>query len=144
MFPLSLLVSLACTNGAGDSDSAVELPTLRFLAPDEGAVVEAGTVQVSLIAEHVVLVEQTARAVPPLLWLVDASLEQARAHEDGSTPEGSVALSLDGVQIQVLSGTTATLSDVAAGAHRLDAGLLDAEGAPWSPEVAASVEFTAQ
>lgn len=139
---LLLLSTIACTDSS--SDTGVEVPTLAFLAPADGAVVAAGDVSVSLIAEHVALAARTELAVPGLLWLADSVLATAHAHEDGTTPEGSIALSLDGVPLEVLIDTTTTVGEVAVGDHTLTAELLDDTDGSWDPVVIATVHFTAE
>ena len=144
MTPLLLLTALACTGSSGDTDSSDEVPTLRFLAPSADAVVGTTDVSVSLVAEHVLVAAHTPGARPPLLWLADAALAQAQAHEDGSTPEGAIALTLDGEEVGLLHTTTTTLASVAVGAHTLTAELVDSDGGSWDPPVVTTVDFSAE
>jgi len=138
---LLLIATLGCTAGTGDS-ADIEVPTLRFLAPSEGEQLAAGDVQVALIAEHVVLARTTGAPALPGPWLAVPWSGTAHAHEDESTPSGTLVLSVDGSEGEVLDGTTTTLSGLASGDHTLEAALTTADGDAWDPQVTATVNFS--
>ncbi len=130
---IAWLTLLAC----GSAEEAA--PTLTFLAPTDGEVVAAGEVAVSLVVEGVTLTEPTATArLDPTEWL---PVGVAWAHGEGAEA-GFVRLTLDGVDVGDVGTTQWTLTGVTAGDHTLSGAILFADG--HDPEVAATVQFTAQ
>jgi len=79
----------------------------------------------------------------PVSWalsVTDFTLLPSGADATGPR-QGRVRLVVDGGAPDVVHTTSGTLPSLAAGAHTLEASLVDAAGAPWDPPVTASVAF---
>lgn len=145
---LRLLIPLALAAGCKDAadDSALETPTLSFLAPVAGSTLDAGAVSVSLVVEHFILVEPTASRRDPadraIGRLIELAIPAAQAHTTAGTPEGYVALGLDGVEVLNTGSTQVSIEQVLAGEHTLDAELRHSDGDAFDPPIVASVSFT--
>ena len=135
-FPLCVLSACSGDKDTGDAPA----PTLSFLAPAEGATVAQGTVDVTIVVENFVL-ETPLTATNRLVDLLPGGV--AYAHNDGEA-EGYAALTLDGADAGLLTGSQGTLEGVAAGSHTLTAELYYSDGDKVEPPVAASVTFTAE
>ncbi|MFZ5482427.1 MAG: hypothetical protein ACOZNI_37035 [Myxococcota bacterium] len=118
-----LWLMLACTGGEGD-DTAVEAPTVAWLTPSEGADTAVGDLACSLVVEN---------------FLLESP---AKHGAEGETPEGYLAIRLDGADVLETADTQFTVT-VDAGEHTLEAELLYADGDPLDPAVTASVGFVA-
>lgn len=144
MRPLPLIPLLALAACAGkDEESTEETPTVSFLAPEEGATVTAGTVDVSLVVAHMTLEDPgaTAAAPSPILdWLLPG--RPARAHNEGEA-EGYAELRLDGAAAATVYETQAQIEGVEAGEHSLEVELFYSDGDALEPPVTATVSFTA-
>ncbi len=121
-----LLSLLACT-GHDDSDATAEGPSITFLAPENGATVSAGAVDVTLVVENFTLVSPV------------------KHNDDAETPEGYIALSYTdgGSTLTETTGSTQasiTLNEV--GEHTLTAELLYEDGDALEPAVSAEVTVT--
>lgn len=135
-----MMFSLFACGVPGPTDASLTEPTLAFLAPQEGDVVDAGEVDVSVVVDDFVLVEPTASVGSPFSWLVPT----AWAHGDeGGTPAGYVVLFVDEVEVGQLSTTQGRI-EVAPGVHGLRGALRFADGDPLDPPVEAALSFTAQ
>lgn len=97
-------------------------PTLTFTRPTEGeGFAEAATVPWALALTDFTLLAQGATPTGPR--------------------QGRVSLTVDGGPPTLLASSNGTLPALAAGAHTLEASLVDASGAPWDPPVTAAVAF---
>ncbi len=96
---LSLLL-LAC-DPADDTD--VEAPTIAFLTPDDGAVVEVGDVDFSVVVENFTLVDLAK-------------------HNEG-VPEGYIGVRVDGEEVLQTGATQFTLAIGTAGDVTVEAEL---------------------
>lgn len=142
---LWLMVLLAGCSGG--KEEPAETPELSILEPAEGATVAAGEVAVSLVVEHFSLVEPGVASLSRPAgfdWSWLSLIPAAHAHEDEQTPEGWVALTLDGADAGSVGATVYTLTDVAAGSHTLTAQLVHEDGEPLEPPITATVTFTAE
>jgi hypothetical protein len=121
---------LACTGSADDTAEA-ETPTISFLAPEDGATVPAGDIDVSLVVD-------------------DFTLEDPAKHNEGQ-PEGYVELSwTDGTTSdeEQTADTNTVISITSPGAWTLTASLYFADGDEVTEEFAdfepASVSITVE
>lgn len=120
MFILPLL--LACT-GAPHEETG-EGVTLSFLAPEDGAVVPVGDVDVSVIVEGF-------------------TLTSPAKHNEGA-PEGYILVTLDGAEVDQVGDTQFVVTLDAAGAHTIGAALRYADGDALDPAVSAEISVTAE
>ncbi len=131
----------AC-QGQETATTAVELPSLSFLAPTDGSVVAVGPLDVSLVVEHFQL-EAPAQTTLWPLWT--AFIATASAHDETGIVSGYVALELDGTVVEpFLDATQATVDVGEAGPHTLTATLFYVDGDAVEPPAVATVSFDAE
>jgi hypothetical protein len=138
-----LLVLLAgCANDKA-ADTSSTAPSVSFLSPTDGEELADSEVQVSLLIENFTLTTPAAKASGPQWPLLLLPGGVAWAHsEEGETPEGYCALTLDGTPVVNLSETQHTLGGLAGGEHTLGAQLYYADGDPLDEPATAEVTFS--
>lgn len=124
MLLVSLVALLAGCSGTSEDSAALAQPALSFLAPEDGAVLPPGPVDVSLVVDNFALVEPT---------------KHSGAGEELS---GYILLSYDDGGTTLSESTGATQASITlngTGTHTISAELLYADGDALEPAVSASV-----
>lgn len=118
------LVLAGCSGKADDTGGVAAAPSIAFLAPEDGAVLNPGPVDISLVVDGFTLVEPTKHT------------------EDGEALSGYIVLSYDDGGTTLTESTGATQASITlngTGTHTIAAELVYDDGDSLDPAVTASV-----
>jgi hypothetical protein len=120
-----MIFAVACTSKSDDTALAAA-PTISFLAPEDGAVLSPGPIDVTLVVDGFTLTDP------------------AKHSGEGEGLSGYIALTYDdqGTNLTENTGSTQASIDLnGTGPHTLTAELLYADGDALEPAVSASIDI---